>query len=214
MQQTKRFISLGAIMAGVLGALMFVIPVTAGAESNLMFSDDFSQGLTKWQVVWDPGKTVRIQDGYLVMGANPGQAEIRIPGIISNSFDLTLDVDLSTGAPDWLGIRFGTAEEGDIWSYGHLLMLRPDGRIELFTQSSAPGTAKDAEKDHYFLGKVSPFETTESITVEVRPDRVTVWVRGVAFEYTGLKVDPGYIGLYAMNSGPIKLSYVEVASAE
>ncbi len=200
-------------VAGIV-ALMFVV-VAGGAafaqDLPVVFSDDFSAGAEKWEILWDPQEAIRPGDGYLIFGDHGSEVHMRIPGITTNHFNLLIDADIATGTEDWLGIRFGT-KEGNPWYNGHLILVRPRGLVELFREF-APGELKRNDRDYFYLGSTPHFTGASTIELFVRPDKFEIVIDGLhRFSFNDINVEPGFVELYATNPGPMKLYYVELAA--
>ena len=198
------------VFAGITLIAVAAGPVHA-QEYPIVFSDDFSQGAAQWEILWDPNGSIQPGAGYLVFGDYGQEVHMRIPEILTNDFNLVIDADLNTGSEDWLGIRFG-ATEGHPWYYGHVIFIRPNGTVQLLREP-APGQLKNDATDNFYLGKLPAFTGLSTLEVLVRPEKLEIIVDGLhTLTFDDISVRPGYVELYAVNPGPVKLYYVELAA--
>jgi len=136
MGNTKRGHVLFSLMI-CLGLVLSLGMGATGTEMTVLFEDDFSTGATKWEILQDDGDTVKPgpNNEYLLMADFENTVHMRVPDLVTNRFDLVVDLDLSTGALDWFGVHFGTTNE-NAFGPGHIVMIRPNGRVQLWR---APG---------------------------------------------------------------------------
>lgn len=194
-------------------ALLVALGGIAGAEQmQVAFADDFTEGAAKWQILEDeygaivPGPN----NDYLQFGHYGVNVIMRVPDIVTNSFDLLIDLDLNTDSLDWLGIRFGTESETSDTGPGHLVWARPNGHVQLWRQP-VDSWKTAASSEFFTLAYVRPFTASAEILLKVRPDYFELHIQDEILVFQEITVEPGYVDLYAMNPGPVKLYYVELS---
>jgi len=184
----------------------------AAERMQVVFEDDFSEGVAKWLILEDDYGTIMPgpNNDYLQYGHFGVNVHMRIPDIITNNFDLLVDLDLNTGSLDWFGFRFGTESEAEGVGPGHLVFIRPTGQVQLWRQP--PDSWKHGSSDeHFTLGYVAPFSAATEILLKVRPNKFEIHLQDEVFVFDDITVEPGYVDFYSMNPGPVRLYYVELS---
>jgi len=198
------------VLVLVLGVVFATGGLSLAKEDMItVFEDDFSSGADPWIILGDGSADYRVSPGpsneYLTFGVDSGHVLMRIPDIVTNDFELTIELDMTTNSTDWFGIRFGTthADPGSWWGPGHIVMVRPNsGAVWFFRQP--PGSWKTG--DDRQIGSVPRAAGIQTITLRVTPTAMTISIddHTITFDDT-LVVDPGNIDLMGINCGPLKL---------
>lgn len=191
---------------------ILVLSVGAVAET-VTFTDDFSNAAAKWRVLWAPDNAIHQGDGHLVFGHLEQEARMRIEEIITNDFDLTIEIDLGEmPRTRWFGIRFGTTTTSNMFHNGHIIYIRDNGEI-LLLREVVPGEPKQDATHLFTLGKLPPFSGKTTILLRVRPNIMQlVFNDQHVLVFPDIQVLPGNVELVAMHTGPMKLYSVELVA--
>lgn len=190
--------------------LVLVTPVAFADVEPVAFVDDFSEGLSNWQIVWDPAETIKVADGHLLFGYQEQEdTRMRVKDLVTNDFDLKFvaDLELETWRNGWMGVRFG-ATIGPAFRYGHIIYIFPNGLIQLLF-TTHPGEPKN-DDNLVTLGKVPAFTGTSTVEVRVRPNAVQVIVDSEHIFLHEVEVEPGHIEFFARWVGPVHIYQVEL----
>jgi hypothetical protein len=213
MMKATCLVLLLALAVGLVAVGIAAAEDTDGMK--VVFEDDFSAADNRWIILGGGIHDHRVSAGpnneYLVFGDYEGHALLRIPNVVTNEFELEIELDMSTDSSNWFGIRFGTTHADPTkWSGpGHIIMIRTgNGSITFMRQP--PGSWKVG--DDFVLGSAGKCEGIQTVTLKVTPSSLEFTVDDYTVTYDDrLVVDPGCIDLMAIKSGPLKLYNVKLS---
>lgn len=193
------------------GLLLGLGAAVGAQEMQVVFEDDFSDGATKWEILEDDAGTIKPgpNNEYLSYGDYDSRVHMRVPDLVTNRFDLVLDLDMATGSLDWLGVRIGTTEEHPTGP-GHLIFIRPTGKVQIWVAPSDGSWKTGNAREHFELGSVGRHTEREEIVIRVRPNRVEINVHDTQFVFDDIHVAPGSVDLFSIKPGPVRLYHVTV----